>query len=219
MIPDKKITFYHLIPETTIEQFKQILGKEIWEFRTRGSKNVQFVKSENGCLSCAMNHEVFMTLKSDNKLSTWGIKSIPLGDTQVGYDMYFLEFQLKHPESDYDAWYKWMFNSDAEPNHNVEFRCGGIIKTIEIFGYYAKTVRDDDMESTKLSYEIEADIDMLVVFNTYSNDKIALSGHSSIGGAIITIYPENATASFQDWRSYKKNQWEENLLDFRMKIE
>ncbi len=203
-----------------MEQLRQTIGKNIWQFHSDRFKFFNCYTDENSQSGCTIDAPIYLSLSTNDQFITWRVKSIPIGDTMLGYDMYGLDFCLIQNSMKYEKWHI-EFGEGNKTDARACFRPIGNIKNIDIFGIKNLIVRDDeeDILPNKPIYHIDANLDLLVTFNTINESKIAVIGHAVNEGVSILVYPKNAIAQYNELLDLKRNQWGEKLFNYKRTIE
>lgn len=150
-----------------------------------------------------------------NQYFQWKIISNILGDSWIGYDTYGLEMEcVQHQVSD-SAWMNTLTKADTDKSA-LSFTLNEHLKCIDIYGIKKKATR---IENGKMLAKVDANLDMLVVFNTVKDKKLTFSGRLRGSGIAMKLYPASAKSDFDLWINNRENQWDEHLFETKRRIE
>jgi len=213
----KKLEYNYFLSEEIKEKLKDLIGSQIFRIRAIKPSIVQLVSDEYLRSGISFNSHAIFSTKKNNLYTRWQIGSNPLGDTQIGYDIGSLKISPLNVSIDNKKWID-LENTTLRENKEqiISYNPQGIIRSIECYGYNCKELVRKDVNEI---FSVNANVDMLLVFNTEKQSKIAIAGNGRVEGLYINYFPKGTENFFDDYVSRKENLFDEKLYSHKWIIE
>lgn len=192
------------------KNLQKLIGSNIMLILSESRKSVYSVDLKNN-ITFSSSNKIKLIFTKKTFFFEVQIKSECLGDTWIGYNMYNLAPKIGNQINKYKKeWHNYYHTTNIS----------GFIESIDIYGIKSKIVRIEEFDNTEKKIEVEADLNLMIAFNTNQGHKIAISAISknTDSTAHVSIFSANSSSDFENWVSSKENQWNEKIFNLKHKI-
>lgn len=207
----KTHAYHHKFNAEAIYKLRNLIGLRLYCFYSIANK-VLFSTNSTKTTTFSAFDDVTIVFLDQRDVYTCLLAGKPLGDTYIGDNTSELQLIMNLVPIKMEKWH----SESIENSERVSlFNISGEISAIKTYGYKINTQRNVKED---LTISVEADTDLMLVFETTSNLLVVIQGNGTIKGVVVRIFPPEAHHIFKNNFLDRKNHWGENLYTLRQTI-